>query len=216
METHAARRPGRWTLITGAGLVALGVLSMNAWATFTATSSVNQGAITAGHMQITIPGAGATNRLTLGASGIAPGDTMQRAVDVSISNSNTTGIMTGLKLAISATDGDGLHLGTDASDGLKVWVAACDQAWTEAGGSPAFTYTCGGSQSDVLGTSGSPTAVSALSSATALSNVSVTPNATNYLMIKLTFPSTAGDAFQDATTSLTFDFSGTQRAGTDQ
>jgi hypothetical protein len=213
--TPTMKRPGRWTLIAGVGLVALGVLAINAYATFTGTATVNQAAITAGHMELTVPAAGASNRLTLGASGLAPGDTMSRALDLDVDASTTSGIMTGIELSISATNTDGKNLGTDATDGLKIWIAKCSVAWTESGSSPAYTYTCGGTQSDVLGTSGSPVAVASVSSS-ALSNLSVSPGATNYLMLKLTFPSSADDSFQDATTSLSFAFSGVQRAGTDQ
>ena len=35
-------------------------------------------------------------------------------------------------------------LDTDATNGLQIAIDKCSVAWTEAGSSPAFTYTCGG------------------------------------------------------------------------
>ena len=212
-EPKKARKPGRYTLLAGALLIALGVLSINAYATFTATTSVTQTTpFTAGHMSITVPASGATDRLYTGASGIAPGDTMQRVVDVTVDNSTTSGILTALKVAISASPSSTLD--TDATNGLQVWVQKCSTAYSESG--PPYTYTCGGSTADVIGTSGSPVAISTLTSATTLTGVSTTPNVTSHLRFYFTFPSTAGDSFQDASSTLTFTFSGTQRAGTDQ
>lgn len=213
-ETRKARTPRRRTMAAGVCLIAVGVLSFNAWATFTASTAVNQSATSSGHMELTIPAAGASNRLTLGASDIAPGDTMQRVVDVTVDASSSTGIFTALQMAITASPSSALD--TDADDGLKAWVAVCDVAWTEAGSSPAYTYTCGGTQQDVLATSGSPTAISTLTGATSLSNVDLTPGTANHLMVRLSFPTTADDAFQDLSSTLTFTFSGVQRAGTDE
>ena len=212
-EPKKARRPGRYSLLAGVLLIAVAVLSINAYATFTATTSVTQTTpFTAGHMSITVPASGASDRLYTGASGIAPGDTMQRAVDITVDNSTTAGMLTALKVAITATPSSLLN--TDATNGLQVWVQKCSQAYSESG--PPYTYTCGGSTADVIGTSGSPVAISSLTSATTLTGVSTTPNVTSHLRFYFTFPSTAGDSFQDASSTLTFTFSGTQRAGTDQ
>ncbi len=200
-------------MVAGVGLVALGIVSINAYATFSGTATVSQAAVTAGHMQLTVPAAGVTNRLTLGASGIAPGDTLSRALDLNVDASTTASLMTGITLTVTASPSSALN--TDATNGLKIWIAKCSLAWTETGTTPAFSYTCGGTQSDVLGTSASPTAISTVS-ASALSNVTTSASANNKLMVKLTFPTAAGDTFQDATSTLSFAFTGTQRAGSAQ
>src|SRR5437868_14183378 len=125
------RFQGRWTLIAGVGLIALGLLSINAYATFTATTSTTQTSpFASGVMAISVPASGATNRLFVGASGIAPGDTMQRVVDLSVSNTTTSGMLTGLNLAITASPSSTLD--TDATYGLKVWVQKCTSAYTES------------------------------------------------------------------------------------
>src|SRR2546423_3011318 len=95
---------GRWWIrVAALAMSALGLLSLTASANFTATGTINQGAIATGHMALTVPGAGATNRLTLGASGIAPGDRMQRGLDLSVDGTPTSGLMTGMTLAVTAS-----------------------------------------------------------------------------------------------------------------
>jgi hypothetical protein len=209
-DNRKARMPRRRGLIAGVLLIALAVLSINAYATFTATMTVDQGAITAGHMEIA---PGAVNTLTVGASGLAPGDTMERALDLDVDASTTSGIMTALRVAISADVSSALN--TDATHGLKVWIGVCDDPWDEDTPNPT-TYTCNGNEDDALGTEASPTAISTLGSATTLNNVDASPGASNHLMIKLFFPSTANDTFQDLSSELDFNFSGLQRAGTDK
>ena len=154
-------RPWWWTRLGAAIMAAIGVLSLTAGATFTATASVNQGAISTGHMAITVPAAGATNRLTLGATGIAPGDRMQRALDVSVDGSTTSGILTGMTLKVTAPVTSSV-LNTDSTNGLKIFVQDCrtsggSSGWAESGTTPAFTYACtkgaGGHWNDLLNSS---------------------------------------------------------------
>jgi hypothetical protein len=241
----ATRRFGRWwwTRLGAAIVAAVGVLSLTAGATFTGTASVNQGAITTGHMAISIGGAGATNRLTLGASGIAPGDRMQRAVDVAVDGSTTSGIMSGMTLAVTASPSSALN--TDATNGLRIFVQDCrtsggNSGWSESGSTPAYSYSCtkggGGAWNDNLNSSPTddPTAVPSAgtcatssggtSSYRALSEMAtpytlvnlptLSASTTLHLVITMCFPTAAGDSFQDTTSTLTFAFAGVQRSGT--
>jgi len=41
-------------------------------------------------------------------------------------------------------------LDTDATNGLQLTIQSCPTAWTEAGTSPAYTYTCTGTATTVL------------------------------------------------------------------
>ena len=235
--------PWWWTRLGASVLWALGLLSLTASATFTATATVNQGAITTGHMAISVPAAGATNRLTLGATTIAPGDRIQRALDVSVDGTTTSGIMTGMTLAVSASPSSALN--TDSTNGLRIFVQDCRTSggasgWTESGSTPAFSYSCtkggGGTWSDLLNSAptNDPTAVSAagtcatssggtssyravseLSSAYTFLNLpTLSASTTLHLVITMCFPTAAGDSFQDVTSTLTFSFAGVQRAGT--
>jgi spore coat-associated protein N len=225
-------RPWWWTRFAAIVVGTLGVLSLTASATFVGSVAVSQSALTAAHMQLTAPGAGATNRLTLGASAIVPGDLMQRAIDLSVDASTTSGAMTGITLQAAASPTS--LLDSDTTNDLRVWVQKCASAWTESGSSPAFTYSCtggAGNVSDVMGSSlpyqppantcppSSGTVVplhTLKASAQTLSNVSTTASSTMHLLVLMCFPTAAGDSFQDATSTLTFTFAGVQRAGTNK
>jgi hypothetical protein len=80
---------------------------------------------------------------TSNASAIAPGDTIQRSVDLTNSGSLDLAWVT---LTTSASPSS--LLDTDGSNGLQMVVDKSSQAWTESG--PPYTYTCGGTTSSVL------------------------------------------------------------------
>ena len=178
---------------------------LGTWATFTGSTSVTQGSIGSGTLSLTVPAAGATNRLTLGASDIAPGDTMQRAVNLTVGG---TVDMTGMTLTTTAPTTS--LLDTNAGNGLQVAIDRCSQAWTESGSSPAFTYTCGGTTSSVLASR------AVIGSNIALSNLLVSAGSTNFLRVTLTFPTSADDTYQGLTSAISYQFAGTQRAGTNK
>jgi spore coat-associated protein N len=100
-------------------------------------------------------------------------------------------------------------LDTDATNGLQMVIDKCSQAWTEAG--PPYTYTCGGSTSTVL----SSRAV--IQTGVTLSNLSsLTAGNTDHLRVTLTFPSGAGNSFQNKSSTIQYTFTGTQRTATDK
>jgi hypothetical protein len=87
-------------------------------------------------------------------------------------------------------------------------VDRCSVAWTESGSSPAFSYTCGGSTTTII----SSRAV--IQSAVTMAGLSaLTSSGTDHLRVTLTFPGTAGSTFQGLSSTLTYSFLGTQRAG---
>jgi hypothetical protein len=245
------RRDPRWVAVRLAAVTAfaVGVMALTAGASFTATVTVNQDAISTGTMSLAVPAAcvaaagscaaDSANRLTLGASAIVPGDMIQRAVDLSVSGSTTSGIMTGATLAASVTastqgaGGASYTLHNNTANSLRVWVQKCSTDWTESGTySPvALDYTCSGSRSDVLGSSlpsNPPENVCAPSSGTvssmytlttgaqALSNLTLTAGAVNHLLVYICLPTAADDNYQTASGTYQFSFAGTQRAGTNK
>src|SRR6185437_15766015 len=107
------------------------------------------------------------SRLGTGASPIAPGDTMQRAIDLSYSGSISLGSAT---LTTNATSSS--LLDSDATNGLQIAIDKCSAAWTESG--PPYTYTCGGSTSTVLSSR------ALIGSNIALSNLTLTAGATDH------------------------------------
>lgn len=204
---------GRRRNLTKKVLLSLGALGLagsiaglGTFATFTSTTSASQ-TVASGTVTIALGSTGAsTNRLTVNASGIVPGDTMQRSFDLTNSGSQNLA-----SVSLTTTASPSSLLDTDATNGLQMVIDKCSVAWTEAGSSPAFTYTCGGTTSSVVASR------AVIGSSIAMSNLgSTTAGATDHLRLTLTFPSAAGNTFQGLSSTISYSFSGTQRAATNE
>ncbi|GIU89403.1 MAG: hypothetical protein KatS3mg010_0502 [Acidimicrobiia bacterium] len=123
-----ARRPGRWALAAGVSLIALGLLSFNAFAFFTATATATHDTDT-GDMELTLGAAGANHRIGTASTNIVPGDTIQRTIQLNVANQAST--MSGVTL--DTTGSTSAAFITNTTDGLKLRIARCSVAWTEAG-----------------------------------------------------------------------------------
>jgi len=200
---HASRK---LLLTLGAVGAAAGMAGLGTFATFTSTTSASH-SVSTGTVVIALGATGsATNRLNINATAVAAGDTIQRSVDLSNSGSIDLASIT---LTTTATTSSALD--TDGTNGLQMTIDKCSQAWTEAGSSPAFTYTCGGTTSSVLASH------AVIGSNLSLSNLSATTaGSTDHLRLTLTLPSGAGNTFQNLTSTISYAFSGTQRAATDR
>jgi len=190
------------------GLVALGLgaalAGSGALATWTATTSASN-TVATGTVLIALGNTGAsTNRLTVNASGLVPGDTVQRSFDIT-----NTGSQDMASVALTTTASPSSLLDTDTTNGLQMVIDRCSAAWTESGSSPAFSYSCSGSTTTIV----SSRAV--IQSALSMAGLSaLTAGGTDHLRLTLTFPSAAGSSFQGLSSTLTYSFLGTQRAGT--
>ena len=195
---------GRKVLFSLAALGVAGALAgMGTFATFTATTSASQ-TLASGTVIIALGNTGAsTNRLTVNASGLVPGDTAQRSFDLS-----NTGSQDLASVGLTATASPSSLLDTDTTNGLQMVVDRCSVAWTESGSSPAFSYSCSGSTTTII----SSRAV--IQSGLAMAGLSaLTAGGTDHLRLTLTFPGTAGATLQGLSSTLTYSFLGTQRAG---
>ena len=177
---------------------AAAIAGLGTFATFTSSTSTSN-TIASGTLSLTAP----FSRLGTGASPIAAGDTMQRAIDLSYSGSISFGSAT---LTTNATSSSSLD--TDATNGLQIAIDKCSQAWTESG--PPYTYTCGGSTSTVLASR------ALIGSSIALSNLTLTAGSTDHLRVTVTFPGAAGNTLQNQSSTIQYTFTGTQRAATDK
>jgi predicted ribosomally synthesized peptide with SipW-like signal peptide len=198
------RSPHR-VLLAFALLVAMAsVAGLATFATFTSTSSASN-QITTGTVTVALGATGGvSNRLNVNATNIAPGDTMQRTVDLVNSSSMALASDT-----LTTTAPTSSVLDTDTTNGLQLTIDRCSVPWTEAGSSPAYTYTCSGSTTSVLASR------AIIGTNLALSNMTLTAGpATDHLRVTMTLPSTAGNSFQGVTSNITFAFTGTQRAAT--
>jgi len=190
-------------LAAAASLAGLGT-----FATFTSSTTATH-TVSSGSVTIALGAAGAANRLTVNATGIAPGDTIQRAFQ--LSNTGTIDLAGAPTLTTTASPSS--LLDTDGTNGLQMVIDKCSVAWTEAGTAPAYTYTCGGTTTSVLASR------AVIGSSIALSNLTdlVTGGSgPDYLRLTLTLPSGAGNTFQNLTSTLTYSFNGTQRSATNK
>src|SRR6266571_7579660 len=181
---------------------AASIAGLGTYATFTSTTSQSH-TIASGTVTIALGATGAsTNRLNIGASALAPGDTIQRSVDLINSGSLDLASVT-----LTTTASPSSLLDTDTTNGLQMVIDKCSQAWTEAG--PPYTYTCGGTSSSVLASR------AVIGSNLALSNLSsTTAGSTDHLRVTLTLPSGAGNTLQNQSSTISYAFTGTQRAAT--
>jgi spore coat-associated protein N len=180
---------------------AASIAGLGTLATFASTTSASH-TVASGTVTIALGASGPANRLTVGATAIAPGDTIQRSVDLI-----NQGSLNLASVTLTTTASPTSLLDSDATNGLQMVIDKCSVAWTESG--PPYTYTCSGSTSSVLASR------AVIGSNLALSNLgSLTYGATDHLRVTLTFPSGAGNSLQNQSSTITYAFTGTQRAGT--
>lgn len=202
MRRFLGTTTGKVLLSISALGVSAGIAGLGTFATFTSTTSASQTA-TSGTMTIALGATGAsTNRLTVNATGLVPGDTVQRSFDLS-----NTGSGAFSAVALTSTASPSSLLDSDATSGLQMVVDRCSVAWTESGVSPAFTYTCSGLTTTIIASRaiiGSNLNMAGLSA--------LTSGGTDHLRLTLTLPSTAGNTFQGITSTVTYAFTATQAA----
>jgi predicted ribosomally synthesized peptide with SipW-like signal peptide len=195
---------GSSAVLIHALVVTVSLATATTYALWTSTTSAG-GQVASGTVTIALGATGAsTNRLTVNASAIAPGDTIKRSVDLINSGSIDLASVT---LTTTATVSSALD--TDAVDGLWMKIDRCSVAWTETGSSPSFSYSCGGSTSAVLANQAIIGANLALGNLT-----STTAGNTDRLLVTITFPGGSGTTLQGKSSTIQYAFTGTQRAGT--
>ncbi len=182
---------------------AASIAGLGTFAVFTNTTSESH-AVTTGTVVVGLGDLGTSaNRLDIDATAVAPGDTIQRSV--TLANDGTLDLAS-VTLTTSADPSS--ILDTDATDGLQMTIDQCDVAWTESG--PPYTYTCSGTTTTTVASR------AVIGTDLALSDLTLTAGATNHLRVTLTLPTTAGNTFQDLTSTISYAFTGTQRDGTDR
>jgi spore coat-associated protein N len=193
----------RRVLATLGVLGAIGALAtVGTYSLFTDSVTAGPQTVTSGTLDVAL-GTGQPNRLTVGATNVAPGDTIQRAVD--ITNAGNVDFAS-LSLTTNATTTS--LLDTDTTNGLQMVVDKCSVAWTEAGTAPAYTYTCSGTATPVVATRpvvGASLPLGALAS--------LTSGGTDRLRVTLTLPTTADNTFQGLSSTIQYTFNATQRTG---
>jgi spore coat-associated protein N len=184
--------------------VAAAMAGLGTFATFTSSTSASH-TISSGTVSIALGATGAaTNRLTVGASNVVPGDTIQRAVDLVNNGGASADNLSSIVLTTTASPSS--LLDTEATNGLQMVIEKCSVPWTEAGTAPAYTYTCSGTTSTVL----SSRAV--IGASMPLSGLaSLTTGSTDHLRVTVTLPTAAPNTMQGLTSTISYNFVGTQR-----
>lgn len=177
------------------------IAALGTFAQFTSSTSAAQ-SLGTGTVTIGLGASGgAANRLDVAASDMAPGDTVQRSVDLLNSGSIA---LSAVSLTTSASPSS--ILDTDAAGGLQMAIDRCSAAWTES--LSPFTYSCSGTVTPVLASR------AVIGSGLALANLSsLAPGTANtdHLRVTLSLPATADNAFQGKSSTITYTFAGTQR-----
>ncbi len=183
--------------------VAAAMAGLGTFATFTSSTSASH-TISSGTVSIALGATGPANRLTIGASNVVPGDTMQRAVDLINNGGASADNLSAIVLTTTASPSS--LLDTEATSGLQMTIEKCSVAWTESGTSPAYTYTCSGTTTTVLA---SRAVIGANIALTGLA--SLTTGSTDHLRVTLTLPTAAPNTMQGLTSTISYNFVGTQR-----
>jgi spore coat-associated protein N len=180
--------------------VAASIAGLGTFASFTSSTAAQSQNLATGTVSITL---GTANRLTVGASNLVPGDTIQRAVDITNDGSAGTSSVGSISLTTAASTSS--QLDADTSTGLQMSIDKCSVAWTESG--PPYTYSCGGTTSAVLASR------AVIGTDVALSNMSsVTAGSTDRLRVTLTLPASAGNSLQGQSSTISYTFTANQRA----
>jgi hypothetical protein len=181
----------RSVLVLSVMCVVLGVAALRATAFFDGSASDSHSTTSA---NLTISTSGSS--FTTDAEGLTPGASATRAITLDLDG---TGDFGAVKLTTTATASSALD--TDATDGLQVQIDRCSVAWSGS----EDDYTCSGSASSVLADR------AVVGSNLTLSNLDVSPNAHNRLVVTLSLPNTADASFESLSSTLQFTFTGHQR-----
>lgn len=177
---------------------AAAVAGMGTYGAFTGSTTTVDQAVTAGTVVIDLTDPGT---LSVPVTNLLPGDSVEKFATLSNTGDSN---LNAVKLTVSTATPS--LLTTDATDGLQLTIAACSVAWTAVANG---VDTCSETETSVLASGsaiGADKALSGLSSLTAAS--------ADHLKITTSLPTTAGNSFQGASSTIDFTFNATQRTGT--
>ena len=186
------------------GLVGLTVAAIGgaALATFTSTTNVSQPVASGTVAFAPIATSAAGQRLSVAATDIAPGDTIQRAV--TLTNTGSVDMLPGsVNLTTTASPSSLLDTG---ANGLTMTIDKCSVPWTES--AAPYTYTCSGTTTSTLASR------PVIGSSIALSGLTTTAATPNHLRVTLTLPAAADNTYQGQSSTIGYVFVGQQRAAT--
>ena len=137
---RASRRitPARVALASAVAVVGVSLTGMAVFAGLNAVATnTTAQSVASGTMSLTLAAGSGSAGFSTGISGLAPGDTVDRYVDLT-----NGGTIAGTALTLGASDSSATTLSTDATKGLHVTVTQCTTAWVSG--------TCGDQSPAVL------------------------------------------------------------------
>jgi hypothetical protein len=183
---------------------AAAVAGMGTFGTFTDSTAPLNASVTSGTLSLDLNATNSTATLPMNAAGFVPGDSISRSVDL-VNSGNLA--FAGISMVSTATTSSVLD--TDKTNGLQLSVTSCSVNWTESVSNGVATYTC----------SSNPTTVAngpAVNTATLTNIASLNAPGTDHLVVTLTLPAGADNAFQGKASALSVSFTGTQKTGTNR
>lgn len=176
---------------------AAAVAGLGTFGSFTDSSAPVLTTISSGTVKINA--AQPVGAVAMNASGLVPGDTVTRAINVANTGSTDFGSVT-----LQSTVGTPSVLTTDAVNGLQLTVKSCAVAWTQGGTAQAPTYTCSSGERSL--------ATSRAVNNVALTNpYALTAGKTDHLAVSFTLPTAADNTFQGKSADLSLVFTAQQR-----
>lgn len=147
ISTIAAKGAGsvalKVTIVVAAAVGGAGMVASNVFAALTATATNNSGgSVTTGTLKLEYAAAGSSGAFATPISALAPGDTVNRYIDLTVS-----GTLDGETPTLQLATSDSNTLVNDGSRGLQITISACSVAWTQSGAG-----ICSGIESSVLTT----------------------------------------------------------------
>ena len=178
---------------------AVAVAGMGTFGNFTDTSSPVGTQVDTGVLSIDVSAPGGSATLPFGGGLMLAGDSRSHLVD--LVNDGTTAL-SAVTLKSWATRSSVLD--QDPVHGLQLTVESCSVAWSTAGAVPTCPGTVRGYLTQPIVVTNYPLNFSAATAA----------GATDHLKLTATLPNTAsGDAYEGASSDLSFQFTGIQRGG---
>jgi len=177
---------------------AAAVAGMGTFGAFTDSTTPAVVSLDSGVVSIALSAADGTASVPLSFTGVVPGASVTRAIDLV---NDGTSALAQVDLATAATTSS--LLDTDTTHGLQMSVQSCSVAWT-------VDSTCTGTVRTLQATG------PVVRSTTLADPASLAAETTDHLAVTLALPASAGDAFKQQSSELALTFTATQRAGTDR
>ena len=182
------------------------VVGLGTFGAWTSTTAAETPTYSSGTVTLDFGGATATNRLSVGATDVAPGDTMERGF--TLRNSGSLNFAS-VSLDLAATSSSSLD--TDATNGLTVKIDKCSAGWVESASTP-YTYTCPVPTTTVLAKT--PVATVKASPPELSGLDSLATGVSDSLRATFALPAAANNTTQGKTSTLAVKFTAMQRTGT--